>query len=340
MVQTSSFSLLIQKWYVENHRNLPWRDTKSPYKIWLSEIILQQTRVDQGMSYFHKFCTLFPTIDDLAKASEQEILTAWQGLGYYSRARNLHKTANYIVEIHGSKFPETYEGLLSLPGVGPYTAAAIGSFAFNIPNAVVDGNVYRVLSRYFDIESPTDSLSGKKEFAELAQSLIDKSNPAQHNQAIMEFGALVCTPKKADCQNCPLVSSCGAFSKQTVYNRPVKKRKTAVRSRYFHFILAEKEGKILIQQRTDKDIWQNMYQLPLLEYDNAETSPFDNSTFREPLCTYTHQLSHQKINASFWKVDKHLDLEAFQHTRWIDREELTDYPLPRLIDRFFSDYEY
>ncbi len=339
MVQTSSFSLLIQKWYAENHRKLPWRSTKSPYNIWLSEIILQQTRVDQGMSYFHKFCSLFPTIDKLADASEQEILTAWQGLGYYSRARNLHKTAKHIVETHGGKFPETYEGLLSLPGVGPYTAAAIGSFAFDIPRAVVDGNVYRVLSRYFDIDSPIDSVSGKKEFAELAQDLIDTSNPAQHNQAIMEFGALVCTPKKADCENCPLVQSCSAFKNQTVYYRPVKQRKTAVRSRYFHFLLAEENGKILIQQRIDKDIWQNMYQLPLLEYDNAETNPFDKSMVSEPLKTYTHQLSHQKINATFWKVSHLSNFSDFKNTVWIKKEELNDYPLPRLIDRFFSDYE-
>lgn len=339
MVQTSSFSLLIQNWYTENHRNLPWRDTKSPYKIWLSEIILQQTRVDQGMSYYYKFCDLFPTINELANASEQEVLTAWQGLGYYSRARNLHKTAKHVVLSHNGKFPNTYEGLLSLPGIGPYTAAAIGSFAFDIPKAVVDGNVYRVLSRYFDVETPIDSVNGKKKFTELAQNLIDISNPAQHNQAIMEFGANVCSPKKADCKNCPLVQSCAAFEKQTVYSRPVKQRKTAVRPRYFHFLLAEENGKILMQQRIEKDIWQNMYQLPLLEYDNAEKRPLDASVAHEPLKTYTHLLSHQRINATFWKVSHLSDFQDFENTVWIKKEELNDYPLPRLIDRFFSDYE-
>lgn len=343
MVQTASFSLLIQKWYTENSRDLPWRRTKSPYFIWLSEVILQQTRVDQGMSYYHKFCQLFPTIRDLAQASEQEVLNAWQGLGYYSRARNLRKTAIHIVDHHKGAFPQTYDELLTLPGIGPYTAAAVGSFAFDLPNAVVDGNVYRLLSRYFDIDTPVDSVQGKKEFAQLAQLLLDPLNPAQHNQAIMELGALICRPKNANCESCPLNNSCLGIKNETIYQRPIKSKKNSIRQRHFHFVLHEKNGRLLVQKRLGKDIWENMYQLPLIELEKDNETPHDKYgesiiLANEPIVSYTHQLSHQKITASFWKAESVKVLSGFENTLWVNKEELNDLPLPRLIDRFFEEF--
>lgn len=338
MVQTSAFSLLIQNWYIENHRDLPWRNTDSPYFIWLSEVILQQTRVVQGLDYYHKFTRLFPTVHDLANASEQEILNTWQGLGYYSRARNLHKTAKHVDQQYNGVFPDSYKELLSLPGVGPYTAAAIASFAYNLPHAVVDGNVFRVLSRVFSVDTPIDSTKGKKEFSELADNLLDKTHPGRHNQAIMELGALVCSPKSPDCSSCPVEEICSARASGNQENFPVKEKKTKVRNRYFHFLLIEEKNKLVIQQRKGKDIWENMYQLPLIETPSSELN-IEKSSFSEPVASYSHQLSHQKIHALFYKtpeIPKEVDVSL---CRWIEKEELNDLPLPRLIDRFFEEQE-
>lgn len=336
MVQTALFSLQIQNWYAENHRDLPWRHTKSPYFIWLSEVILQQTRVDQGLAYYLKFRELFPSVTKLARASEQEVLSAWQGLGYYSRARNLHKTANYIDEFLDGEFPDNYEGLLKLPGIGPYTAAAISSFAFNEPKAVVDGNVYRVLSRYFKLDTPIDSAKGKKDFQELAETVLDVKHPGMHNQAIMEFGALLCTPKKPDCPNCPLQVNCLSFAANSVSDYPKKSRKTTVTSRHFHYLIIQHNTKLLLQQRKGKDIWENMYQLPLVESE-AYPELLDQLGARK-ITSYTHQLSHQKIYATFYETQSPLNEHTFPESIWVTREELASYPLPRLIDRFLEDW--
>jgi A/G-specific adenine glycosylase len=336
MAQTPLFSLQIQKWYTENHRDLPWRHTQSPYFIWLSEVILQQTRVDQGLAYYHKFCSLFPTITDLARASEQEVLSAWQGLGYYSRARNLHKTAQFVEAHHQGKFPNTYAALIQLPGIGPYTAAAIASFAFREPKAVVDGNVYRVLSRYLGINTPIDTTPGKKLFQQLAEELLDNTHPDRHNQAIMEFGAMQCTPKNPNCSACPLSESCLSYAANSVMNYPVKARKTAVRARYFHYLIGPEKDVILLQQRTGKDIWENMYQLPLIE---SEVEPeLLRSLNAEKISTTTHQLSHQKIYATFWQSPSSLNPGEFQNSQSVAREAIGDFPLPRLIDRFLEDW--
>ena len=231
------FSQKIIFWYEHNKRDLPWRNTRDPYLIWLSEIILQQTRVDQGMSYYLKFVGEFPTVKQLAKADNEKVMKLWQGLGYYSRARNLHTTAKIILLEHKGVFPKEFETILALKGVGEYTAAAIASFAYNKPYAVVDGNVYRVLSRVFDISTPIDSTQGKKEFNHLAGELLDKNKPAIYNQAIMEFGAMQCKPINPYCAVCPLNTMCLAYSKKLVAELPVKSKKTKVRDRYFNYIV-------------------------------------------------------------------------------------------------------
>ena len=335
----ADFTLLITDWYRQNKRDLPWRNTNDPYKIWLSEIILQQTRVDQGLSYYFKFLNNYPTIEVLAAAREQEVLNLWQGLGYYSRARNLHFSAKYITnELHG-KFPENYIDILKLKGVGSYTAAAIASFSYKENVAVVDGNVYRLLSRFFNIETPIDSTAGKKEFFELAQSLIDPNQPDIFNQAIMEFGALQCTPANPNCMGCPLNIGCIAWSKQIVKNRPVKEKKTLVKDRFFHFLLFRETNKIIIEQRESKDIWQNLYQFPLIETTSAIEVPAIYSITK--IAPYfisaeiIHILSHQRLHAKFYHFT---NLPEIIEPNWsiIDLEKLDDFPLPRLIDRYLE----
>ncbi|MGZ4118512.1 MAG: A/G-specific adenine glycosylase, partial [Bacteroidia bacterium] len=259
------FSGKIISWYNKNKRDLPWRNTKDAYLIWLSEIILQQTRVEQGMAYYLKFASNFPTIKHLAKADNDKVMKLWQGLGYYSRARNLHTTAQIVADKYKGKFPDTYEDILSLKGIGDYTAAAIASFAFNKARAVVDGNVYRVLSRVFGIETPIDSSKGKKEFYALANELIDKKNPALFNQAIMELGAIQCKPVNPDCSVCPLNNMCFAFAKKRIADFPVKEKKTKVRDRYFNYIVLNYKGKTAINKRGAKDIWHNLHDFPLIE---------------------------------------------------------------------------
>src|SRR6478736_1262977 len=265
------FSNILIKWYLQNKRDLPWRKTTDPYPIWLSEIMLQQTRVAQGMPYFLSFTTAFPTVFDLANASEEQVLKLWQGLGYYSRARNLHKTAQIVAFEMNGIFPDNYNDLLKLKGIGEYTAAAIASFSYNECVPVVDGNVFRVLSRYFDLETDIAQASAKKEFAALAFELMPKDNPAQFNQAIMEFGALQCVPKNPNCAECVFNDSCLALQKKKVNQLPVKLKKTKVRNRYFNYIIGidEKENTI-IQKRTAKGIWHNLYEFPLIETEQVE----------------------------------------------------------------------
>lgn len=330
----SDFSLSIREWYRLNHRKLPWRESADPYKIWLSEVILQQTRVDQGLKYYIKFIKNYPKVSDLAAASEQEVLNDWQGLGYYSRARNLRNTAIQIVEEHGGIFPSDYDGLIQLKGIGPYTAAAISSFAYQEKRAVVDGNVYRVLSRYFLIESPIDSTTGKKEFQLLADELIPASHPGDHNQAIMELGALICTPKTPKCDICPLSNSCLALAKQEQSRYPKKSTKTKVRDRYFAYLVNYWDQKLLLQERREKDVWQHLYEFPLIEMTNPATNdeiPEDYALHFE--CK--HVLSHQRIHAQFYLSHQQARKTA-ENQQVVGIEELSNYPLPRLIDKYLE----
>ena len=335
----TDFHLLITDWYRLNKRKLPWRLTNDPYKIWLSEIILQQTRVDQGLNYYLKFTKHYPSIFDLAGADEQQVLRDWQGLGYYSRARNLHFTAKSIVKDLNGQFPSTFNEIIKLKGIGEYTAAAIASFSFNETRAVVDGNVYRVLSRFFDIDIAIDSTAGKKYFSELAQELINSNNPANHNQAIMELGALVCKPIQPNCLECPLSKSCKALSQNTITLRPVKEKKTKVRNRYFSFLVFESTEEIIIEQRIGKDIWTNLYQFPLIETSKTTTIPEIKSlTGLTPnFCSdeIIHILSHQRLHAKFYHF---YQIPAVIENEWIKikKSELDDYPLPRLIDRYLE----
>ncbi len=262
-------------WHSTHHRPLPWKGEKNPYLVWLSEIILQQTRVEQGLPYFEKFKAAYPTVTDLANAPEDEVMKLWEGLGYYSRARNLHAAAKHIANELEGKFPGTYEGIRLLKGVGPYTAAAIASFAFDLPHAVVDGNVYRVLSRCFGIEEPIDSTAGKKLFAKLAQEILENAgtNPGSFNQAMMDFGATHCMPKVPKCGECPMQSKCIAFQKNRVDKLPVKSKKLVRRQRFFNYFLFHSEGKIFIKKRTGEDIWQNLYDFPLIESEELVEEP-------------------------------------------------------------------
>jgi A/G-specific adenine glycosylase len=335
----TDFHLLITDWYRLNKRELPWRLTNDPYKIWLSEIILQQTRVDQGLNYYLKFTKHYPSIYDLASADEQQVLRDWQGLGYYSRARNLHFTAKSIVKDLNGQFPSTFDEIIKLKGIGEYTAAAIASFSFNETKAVVDGNVYRVLSRFFDIDLAIDSTTGKKYFSELAQELINSNNPANHNQAIMELGALVCKPMQPNCLECPLNESCKALSQNTITLRPVKEKKTKVRNRYFSFLVFELTEEIIIEQRIGKDIWTNLYQFPLIETSKTTTIvEIKSLTGLTPnFCSdeIIHILSHQRLHAKFYHF---YQIPTVLENEWIKikKSELDDYPLPRLIDRYLE----
>ncbi len=345
------FSPKIIAWYELNKRNLPWRNTKDAYLIWLSEIILQQTRVDQGMAYYLKFAENFPTVKDLAKAENDKVMKLWQGLGYYSRARNLHTAAKTVHTVYKGKFPDSYDDILSLKGVGDYTAAAIASFAFNKPHAVVDGNVFRVLSRVFGIETPIDSSLGKKEFYKLANELIDKKNPGTHNQALMELGSLQCKPVNPDCSVCPINMHCYAFAKKKVANLPVKEKKTKVRNRYFNYIVFRQKGSIAIQKRTAKDIWVNLHDFPLIETTKelSEEQLFKSPEWKKLLGKtkfsiksvskpYKHILSHQKIYARFIEIDSKESLKAVlsKDVLIIKKKDIRKYAVPRLVEIYLD----
>lgn len=342
------FSKRLVTWYLQNKRDLPWRKSQNPYNIWLSEIILQQTRVDQGTAYYLKFVEHFPSVFELANASEEEVLKLWQGLGYYSRARNLHFSAKYIANDLKGVFPSTYNELLQLKGVGDYTASAIASICFNEATAVVDGNVYRVLARYFGIATPINSTAGIKEFKQLAQALLNAQDSGTHNQAIMEFGARMCKPQNPDCAICPLQDSCVALSKNNIKELPVKEKKIKVRNRYFNYLVIEtSDGKTLIEKRT-KGIWINLYQFPLVEskheIDELQLVKSDvfNSLFSEISTEISlfntnmvlHKLSHQHIFTKFWIVKM-----ASSEKMNIDWKGIAQYPVPVLIDNFLNQYK-
>lgn len=342
-----NFTNLLIEWYLQNKRVLPWRNTTNPYPIWLSEIILQQTRVAQGMPYFYAFLESFPTVKELAIADEQQVLKLWQGLGYYSRARNLHQTAQYIANELDGVFPNSYAGLIQLKGIGEYTAAAIASFAYNEPVPVVDGNVFRVVSRYFGIESDISAGKTKKEFTALAAELLSKEQPALFNQAIMEFGAMHCTPKNPDCENCIFNSSCVALQKGLVGQLPFKSKKIKIRKRYFNYIvLQDKKGNTKIQQRTDKGIWHNLYEFPLFETTQEEgfetIAPLikNDTDFGDSVVSIQeanpisliHKLSHQHLYIKFWKVTVNNTL-----TDGVNPEQLRTFPFPIVIHNFIEE---
>lgn len=320
---------------------MPWRGEKNPYYIWLSEVILQQTRVEQGLPYFEAFKKAFPAVKQLADAEEDKVMKLWQGLGYYSRARNLHFTAKHIAYERKGKFPSTFEDLKKLKGVGDYTAAAIASFAFNEKRAVVDGNVIRVLARVFGIETPFDTTDGKKRFAQLAQELIDAKQPGVYNQAIMDFGSQVCVPQKPLCSECPLQKICFAYEKELVADLPVRSKKTEIKHRYFNYLLVKSRSEILIQKRTGKDIWAGLYQLPLIETvqplkKNAEGEIARFLTTKELRVSnrteFTQMLSHRKIHFSFFDVEPanfaNLSIEGAEKVKLKD---LHRYAFPRTI---------
>ncbi len=347
--QIRSFQSKLLGWYELNKRELPWRETKNPYYIWLSEVILQQTRIAQGTSYYLSFVKNFPKVDDLAKAPEDKVMKLWQGLGYYSRARNLHKTAKFVVDNYKSKFPDSYNELLKLPGVGPYTAAAIASIAFNEQVAAVDGNVYRVLSRIFGIEDAIDSTIGKKKFQELAQILVSADKPSDFNQALMEFGATHCTPKQPNCKECAFTQTCFAYKNDLQNSLPNKEKKTKVRNRYFNFIVINKDEYTYIEKRTVKDIWQNLYQFPLIESEKdlsidefLELKALKNIlTDNKYVVTDStklskHILSHQNLFSQFITLKIEKNLEKTSNLIKIRQKELKNYAFPRLIDKYLQ----
>ena len=334
-------------WYLQNKRDLPWRNTTDPYPIWLSEIMLQQTRVAQGLPYFFSFMEVFPTIFDLADADEEKVLKLWQGLGYYSRARNMHQTAKIIATEFNGKFPNNYTDLLKLKGIGQYTAAAIASFAFNEVVPVVDGNVFRVLARYLNVETDIASAAAKKEFTALAQELMPKDNPALFNQAIMEFGALQCTPKNPNCNQCIFNSSCAALQKGLVGQLPVKLKKTKVTSRYLNYIVfLDDANNTLINKRIEKGIWHNLYEFPNIETEmeldfdaisNLISAKFSDlnveSISQYNSNTVIHKLSHQKLHINFYRVQVHKEISS-----GIPSDQIKKYPFPIVIYNFIEKY--
>ncbi len=347
-----SFSHKILQWYALNKRNLPWRGTRDPYKIWLSEIILQQTRVAQGTPYYLKFVAHFPTVSHLANANEEEILKLWQGLGYYSRARNLHETAKKVANEMNGKFPETYAELITLKGVGDYTASAIASICFDELQPVVDGNVYRVLARYFGVDRPINDSSGPKYFKQLARTVMPEKEIRDYNQGIMEFGALQCTPKKPNCQHCPLNKSCTALQKRQVDQLPIKIKKTTVRRRYFNYLVvlgADSNGNAvsLLNQRKGKGIWQNLWEFPLYESNESiELKEIERQlpailplTSKVSISLYNkkdiiHKLSHQQLYTKFWIVKAEATLPM-----GIPWENLEKYAMPVLLAEFLKTFK-
>lgn len=348
-------------WHAGHHRPMPWKGERDPYKIWLSEVILQQTRVEQGLPYYEKFVAAYPTVRQLAEAPLDEVLKLWEGLGYYSRARNLYEAAGFIHRELDGKFPDTYAGIRKLKGVGDYTAAAIASFAYDLPHAVLDGNVYRVLARFFGIETPVDTTAAKKEFAALAGQLLDPARPGACNQAIMDFGASQCTPRQAACIACPLRSRCAAFLSARVDALPVKSKTLTRRERFFAYAVFYHRDKVWVRQRSDKDIWQNLYEFPLLE---LPAPPADIALLPDRLLArffpggmpagmalrsiskaYRQTLSHQVITAVFCEFDvpDNFEMVDFQSVELKNYTPIEQFKLkkilavPRIIDWFWQE---
>lgn len=342
-MNTFTSNLLV--WYQSNRRQLPWRNTKDPYAIWLSEVIMQQTRVAQGTPYFERFLSRYPTVNDLAHAKEDDVLKLWQGLGYYSRARNLHKAAKEVSFHLDGIFPSSYNALLKLPGVGAYTASAIASICFDESTAVVDGNVYRVLARYFDIDTPINQSKGVRLFQELAQTLIDPHNPGEYNQAIMEFGALQCTPKQPLCTTCPVAGTCQSLQNNSIAERPQKIKAKPAKKRFFHYLIPfDKNNNTLLLKREGKGIWEGLNEFPLIEADSLldekQLKAHSNAPSWSKTAKWTlfeeeaviHKLSHQTLYTHFWILE---DIPESFPLPW---NAVKDYGVPRLIERFLQKF--
>ena len=340
-----NFNYLILSYFDKNKRDLPWRDTKDAFRIWLSEIILQQTRVDQGMKFYNNFIHEFETIFDLANADEQKVLKLWQGLGYYSRARNLHFTSQYIANELEGKFPDNFNDLKKLKGVGDYTAAAIASIVYNEAVPAVDGNMFRVFARYFNIDNDISLPKTKKIFWDLGLQIIDQKRPGDFNQAVMDLGATICTPKLAKCDSCPLNESCEALRLNKVNELPVKLKKVKVTNRHLHFIVIENEDKIALSKRIGKDVWKNLYTFPKIETDTDlldkgwifEQNLEDKLSF---ISEEKHILSHQNLFIKYWKLNVSLkDINHFKQDldfEMISLNDLEHYPLPKPIEKFIN----
>lgn len=347
------FTGKIIEWYLQNKRALPWRDTRDPYKIWLSEIILQQTRVNQGLPYYLRFVEKYADVKSLAKAPQDEVMRLWQGLGYYSRARNLQSCAKEIVATHQGIFPSTFLQLKELPGIGEYTAAAIASFAFHQPVAVVDGNVFRVLSRVYGIDTPINSPAGKKQFSEIANQLIDPARPDIFNQAIMEFGAMHCTPVNPRCGDCPLTRQCVAYSSASQTSYPVKLQKTRQRKRYFYYLVYHKSNSLLMKKRVDKDIWLGLYDFPLIEsskplglkklvssnsWTALDLPPIEKV---KSIGSYKHVLTHQVIHSEFLIINQRKKVKFESgNAAFYSFSQISKLPKPILINRFLTDFAF
>ena len=337
-------------WYNIKKRDLPWRDITDPYRIWISEIILQQTRVNQGLSYYNRFIERFPTVAILAGADEDSVLKYWQGLGYYTRARNVHKASKQIIDQFNGIFPTGYKDIINLAGIGEYTAAAISSFAYNKHFAVVDGNVYRVLSRLFNIQTPINSSAGKKEYALLAQNLLSETLPAMHNQALMEFGALQCVPASPNCDVCPLKLICIAFKNNLISTLPVKSQKKKSTNRFFNYLFIRFEDKTFLQKRVAKDVWQNLYEFPLIETDRllsaqelVDTENFKfifngliNVEINKITNPVKHVLSHRVIFAQFIFINVYEKNEILNQLIQVQLNEIDHYAVSRLMELFLE----
>jgi A/G-specific adenine glycosylase len=347
------FTRPIYSWYSQNLRHLPWRNTRDPYFIWISEAILQQTRVSQGLPYYLRITERFPDVRALAESLEDELLKLWEGLGYYTRARNLHQAARSILINYEGKFPETYESIRQLKGVGEYTAAAVASIAFGLPYATVDGNVIRVLSRYFGITEPFDSPDGRKIFRDLANEILDRSDPGSHNQSVMEFGALMCKPAKPECSICPVKSSCFACLNGVVEKLPVRKNKPAINQLYFTFLHVENCNSVLIGKRTDNGIWKSLYQLPLIETEKllseeeililppiANLLATEGSQLIAISRQYSHKLTHRNITARFVHIKCPVLSTYWSKYLQVDKEEISKFAFPVLIKNYLAEHEW
>jgi len=353
-LQVIDFNKKLKFWYLQNHRPLLWRQTSDPYKIWLSEIILQQTRVAQGTPYYEKFVHNYPTIFDLAAADERDVLRLWQGLGYYSRARNMHFTARQIVSEFNGQFPETALQLSKLKGLGNYTAAAIASFAFGESVPAIDGNVYRVMARLFGIFTDILSNEGKKEFLALAKQLVSTEDPATYNQAMIEFGAIQCVPGIPDCEICTFNDICYAYKFGMQNKLPVKSKKLTVRNRYFNYFILQKGDMLAMQERKAKDIWKGLYDFLLFESEDLITSPddfYENEVIRNILLkgrirevpkVYQHILTHQRLNVRFWWIDilESVDINLPSELNFYTNEEIHGLPKPILVDTVLREEKY